>query len=75
MEALIFILIFFVLYFIPGLVAENRRHSSRGAIIALNLLLGWTVLGWIIALVWSLTGNVERRRAEPIPAAPPAWLR
>jgi hypothetical protein len=33
----------------------GRRHHNRSAIIALNLLLGWTILGWITALVWSLT--------------------
>ena len=31
------------------------------AILILNLLLGWTCLGWVIALVWSFTA-VERKR-------------
>jgi hypothetical protein len=26
---------------------------------ALNVLLGWTILGWVIALVWALTDNVK----------------
>lgn len=42
-------------YFLPGIVAHWRRHPSAGAILALDLLLGWTGLGWIIALVWALT--------------------
>lgn len=42
-------------YFAPAIIAARRRHAQAGAIFALNLLLGWTFLGWIAALVWSLT--------------------
>ena len=42
-------------YFLPAVVAYSRRHHNRLAILALNFLLGWTFLGWVIALVWSLT--------------------
>lgn len=42
-------------YFLPTVIALSRKHHNSGAIIALNLLLGWTVLGWIAALVWSFT--------------------
>lgn len=48
------------LYFLPAIVAAGRGHNSGGAIFLLNLLLGWTVLGWIIALVWAATGNVSK---------------
>lgn len=33
----------------PGVVAMVRHHHQRGAIAVLNLLLGWSGLGWIIA--------------------------
>ncbi len=46
-------------YFLPTIVAGMRDHSSTGAIGALNLLLGWTFLGWVVALVWSLAGQHE----------------
>ena len=49
------IVVIVVGYFIPVIVAGVRGHRQVVAIAALNLLLGWTVLGWIIALVWSLT--------------------
>jgi len=41
------------IYFIPTALAWRKRNVW--AIFALNLLLGWTVIGWIIALVWGLT--------------------
>jgi len=44
-----------VLYFLPSFIAFYRRHHNRYAIFMLNLLLGWSGLGWIIALIWSLT--------------------
>jgi Superinfection immunity protein len=43
----------------PALAASARRHRNRAAIFVLNLLLGWTALGWIVALVWAFTKNVE----------------
>ena len=41
-------------YFLPAVVAGLRRHRKALAIFALDLLLGWTLVGWIAALVWAL---------------------
>ena len=43
-----------VLYFAPSIIAYVRRTNVM-AIFVLNLLLGWTLFGWVFALVWSLT--------------------
>lgn len=45
------------LYFVPTIIAGVRRHHNTLAIFALNLLLGWTFLGWVGALVWSFTAT------------------
>lgn len=42
-----------VLYFLPTMVGWSKRNA--GAIFVLNLLLGWTFIGWVVALVWALT--------------------
>jgi hypothetical protein len=42
-----------VLYFLPTIIASNRGHSVAG-ILLLNLLIGWTGIGWIILLLWAL---------------------
>lgn len=58
MDALIVLLTLIVLlgaYFVPTIVAFSRRHHNRFAILALDVFLGWTLLGWVLALVWSLT--------------------
>ena len=46
-------------YFLPAFVAGMRRHRQRLAIVVLNVLLGWMFIPWVIALVWSLTSDVE----------------
>ena len=56
------------LYFLPAIAASRRRHRNAGAITMLNLLTGWTVLGWIIAMVWSATDNVASA-PEGVPEA------
>jgi hypothetical protein len=50
-----FLVILVLLYFIPSIIACHRMHHSRGAITGLNKLLGWSVLGWLVAFVWALT--------------------
>ena len=54
------------LYFVPTLVASRRDHHQRTPIFVLNLFLGWTFLGWVVALVWSLTAipGATEARAE-----------
>ena len=46
-----------VIYFLPTFVAKKRNHKNTAAIFALNLLTGWTFLGWAIALVWALKND------------------
>lgn len=43
------------MYILPTLIANQRNHHNALAIAALNLLLGWTFVGWALALVWALT--------------------
>ena len=51
---LLLIVLIFAFYFLPALIAFLRQHKNKLAIFLLNLLLGWTVLGWVVSLVWSV---------------------
>jgi Superinfection immunity protein len=42
-------------YFLPSFVAMARGHQNGTAILVLNLLLGWSFVGWVVALVWAFT--------------------
>ncbi len=54
---LILLIVFILPYFIPTFVAYNRKKSNTLGIFMLNLLLGWSLIGWITALVWALSNN------------------
>ena len=41
-------------YFLPFAIAFNKKRANTGAIFALNLFLGWSLIGWVVALVWAL---------------------
>lgn len=56
-ELTIVVLVLF--YFLPTVLAAVRRKRNFMAIAALNLLLGWSVIGWIVALVWAFTHDKE----------------
>jgi Superinfection immunity protein len=45
------------IYFLPAIIAGFRNHHNTAAILILNLLLGWTGIGWIASLVWSATNR------------------
>ena len=48
-------------YFIPTYVARRNHHHNQHAIFLVNLLLGWTFLGWVGALVWASTNPPPSR--------------
>ncbi len=41
------------MYFLPTVIAAGRRKRNAGAIFVLNLFLGWSLIGWVLALVWA----------------------
>lgn len=48
----------FLIYFLPTVVALVRHKRNTLSIFLLNLFLGWTLIGWIIALVWASTVDI-----------------
>lgn len=75
--AIIVIVIGLVLYFLPSIIGFARKKSNSGAIFALNLLLGWIFVGWVISLVWSLTKDQKPTTVimmqQPYQAYPPNY--
>jgi tryptophan-rich sensory protein len=48
------IIIGIVVYFIPTVVAFVRGRVNKGAIFCMNLFLGWSFIGWVVALIWAV---------------------
>jgi len=42
-----------VMYFLPAIIALAKSKRDLWAIFLLNLFLGWTMIGWVVALVWA----------------------
>lgn len=57
---LIFIALTLLITFIPTIIAYNRNHRQRLAILIVNIFLAWTAIGWIAALIWACTADVEK---------------
>ncbi|HKF04965.1 MAG TPA: superinfection immunity protein [Candidatus Sulfotelmatobacter sp.] len=43
----------FVMYFLPSIIALARSKRDLLAIFLLNLFLGWSIIGWVVALIWA----------------------
>ncbi|MEY8709490.1 superinfection immunity protein [Mangrovibacter phragmitis] len=59
-----------LMYLLPSINAKGRGHKDRKAIYALNIILGWTAIGWLVAFIWSLTGvnlNKEKMGVKTCP--------
>ncbi len=46
-------------YFVPTTVAIIKKKTDTTAILMLNLFLGWTLVGWVVALVWATKQDVK----------------
>ncbi len=54
--------ILFVMYWLPTIVAILRRTPSALGVATINFFLGWTVIGWIIALIMALAAAPATQR-------------
>lgn len=51
-------------YFLPTVVAFERDKRGASGVALFNLFLGWTVIGWFVALIWACSGIT--RKEKPI---------
>ena len=66
--AIVVLILGVLIYFIPSIVGKDKRNA--GAIFVLNLLLGWTIIGWVGALIWAMTA--EPPAGSEVPATQPS---
>ena len=58
--SVVIIIFFGFFYLIPTIVACSNKKDNAGAIFALNLFLGWLIIGWVVALVWACCKDKPR---------------
>lgn len=63
----VFLVVAFVAYFLPTFIASRRSHPNGNSIALLNIFLGWTFIGWLVALIWSVSA-IQKKEAPTISA-------
>lgn len=64
---MLFLLFLGFLYFLPTIVGRNK--SDAGLIFLVNLCLGWTLVGWVVAFIWACAADVRPVPVQFVPAA------
>ncbi len=54
---LVFIIFSIACYFIPTIVAMIRGIPNAGSVAVINFFLGWTFIGWVVALAMAVAGR------------------
>ncbi|MFT4067467.1 superinfection immunity protein [Paraburkholderia sp.] len=54
------------LYFLPAILADRRKRRDVLTLALFNACLGWTVLGWLLALYWALQPNPPEHLASDV---------
>lgn len=71
---IVLLIISIACYFAPTMAAMGRSHRQTLPIVLLNLFLGWTIVGWVAALVWACTAPAQPviiYQGGPAPAPAP----
>jgi uncharacterized membrane protein len=59
----IMLMLVVIIYMLPTLIAFSREHLRRQGVTVLNILLGWTLIGWIVVFLWAALGRAEAQPA------------
>src|SRR5262245_1181248 len=82
----VLLIVLLALYFVPTIVAVSRKVPNVGSVIVINLLLGWTLIGWVVAFAMAVRSvppevafvpqpvtHVPPRRDPQIKTVPPTF--
>jgi len=64
---MLFLLFLGLMYFLPTIIGRDK--SDAGLIFLVNLLLGWTVIGWIVAFIWACAADTRPVPVRFVPIA------
>lgn len=53
------------MYLLPTLVAVKRAVPDRGSVAVINVLLGWSFMGWVVALALAFRSRAARPPSNP----------
>lgn len=50
-----------IMYFIPAITAYEKKKRNKQSILVINIFLGWTVIGWVVALAMAVGKDDEKQ--------------
>jgi len=64
LSLMLLLVILFVgfLYLLPSILTFTRKKDNKVAILLLNIFLGWSLIGWIISLVWAVSKDTPAQQ-------------
>jgi len=55
----IILLLCLIIYMLPTLIAYARDIPSRQTVTVVNIILGWTLIGWLICFLWATLAEIS----------------
>jgi hypothetical protein len=52
-------------YLLPAIIGVSRHVTHVGPLSAVNLIMGWTLLGWVACLLWAVCGGPQAAGRVP----------
>jgi hypothetical protein len=59
--ALFGVIVLIGFYFLPTIVALTRKVTDKGSVVVINFFLGWTLVGWVVALAMACRSSTRAR--------------
>jgi hypothetical protein len=53
-----------ILYFLPSFIADQKKQQNFSSILIMNLFLGWSIIGWVLALTWAFSNSQQAHSKE-----------
>ncbi|MCI5150757.1 MAG: superinfection immunity protein [Candidatus Electrothrix sp. MAN1_4] len=63
LDTVLKVIVIAVIYSLPSIIAYKRNHHNALAIFLSNLFLGWTIIGWIVSIIWSGTAVKDKKES------------
>jgi uncharacterized membrane protein len=54
-----YVIIILLLYFVPAITAYENKKKNKQSVLVINLFLGWSIIGWIVALAMAVGKDKE----------------
>ena len=46
-----------IIYFAPAIIGFKRKKLNANSIFVLNFFFGWSIFGWVLALIWAISNS------------------